>query len=702
MRKEIKGFFFVSFLLLSFGLRAQKQIVPPVVFPSKLVVSKDGTGNYKTIQEAINSVRDLGQKTVRIFIKNGIYHEKIIVPTYKTNISLIGESEDSTIITNNDFSGKLIPSGNDGMGKNKFNTFNSYTVLVEGNDFSASNLTIENTAGAVGQALALHVSADRVTIKHCKILGNQDTLYLATEQSRQYYQDCYIEGTTDFIFGEATAVFESCTIKSKTNSFITAAATKQSQVFGFVFFNCKLVANTEVNKVYLGRPWRPYAKTVFIHCELGSHIDPEGWNPWKGDAMFPDKEKTTFYAEYLNIGEGANTDKRISWSNQLTDKAAEKYTTAQILGGKDKWNPEKNIVQIDPRPFADNAGHWYAIFDKTNIINALPGRPKHKPTEIIAIANNILLFQKNNGGWPKNYDVFANLSAIQEDSVRNAKKNLNTTFDNGSTYTQIAALAIAYNETNFEKYKLAAIKGLDFILAAQYSNGGWPQYYPLETNYSRCITYNDGAFEGIVSLLKAIKEASPIYDFLDANYRNKITDAYEKAIDCIIKTQINDKGIPTAWCQQYNEVSLEPAWARKFEPPSICNKESADLVLFLMDIQHPSKEIIAAIKNAVQWFEDSKIYNTRINTISAPRLETPFRISETDKVMVIDSLAPPIWTRYYELKTHKPIFCNRDSKIVYSLAEVLRERRDGYAWYTYAPQQVINAYPTWLKTNGSN
>jgi len=279
---------------------------------------------------------------------------------------------------------------------------------------------------------------------------------------------------------------------------------------------------------------------------------------------------------------------------------------------------------------------------------------------------------------------------------------LNTTFDNGSTYTQIAALAIAYNETNFEKYKLAALKGLDFILAAQYSNGGWPQYYPLETNYSRSITYNDGAFEGIVSLLKAIKEASPIYDFVDANYRSKIVVAYEKAIDCIIKTQINDKGMPTAWCQQYNEVSLEPAWARKFEPPSICNKESADLVLFLMDIQHPSKEIITAIKNAVQWFEDSKIYNTRINTIPAPRLETPFRISETDKVMVVDSLAPPIWTRYYELKTHKPIFCNRDSKIVYSLAEVLRERRDGYAWYTYAPQQVINAYPAWLKSIGSN
>src|ERR1044072_1384476 len=161
-------------------------------------------------------------------------------------------------------------------------TFNSYTVLVQGNDFYADNLTIQNTAGRVGQAVALHVEGDRATIKNCRLLGNQDTLYLATESSRQYYQDCYIEGTTDFIFGEATVVFQNCTIKSLINSYITAAATRPNQQFGFVFFNCKLIADTSATKVYLGRPWRPFAKTVFINCELGSHIVPEGWNPWKG------------------------------------------------------------------------------------------------------------------------------------------------------------------------------------------------------------------------------------------------------------------------------------------------------------------------------------------------------------------------------------------------------------------------------------
>ncbi|MDB5111299.1 MAG: pelA [Mucilaginibacter sp.] len=357
----------------------------------------------------------------------------------------------------------------------------------------------------------------------------------------------------------------------------------------------------------------------------------------------------------------------------------------------------QDLTQIDPQPFADNAGHWYSISDKGNIINARPGRPKYKPTELVNIGDNILLFQKTNGGWPKNYDIFAVLTPNQKDSVAAAKGELKTTFDNGSTYTQIAALAIVYHHIKDEKYKASALKGLNFILSAQYKNGGWPQYYPLESGYSREITFNDGAYEGIMELLKDILDNKPQYGFIDNKYRAKIKAAYDKGMDCIIKTQINDAGKPTAWCQQYDEVTLQPAWARKFEPPSICNKESADLVLFLMSIDNPSKQIVYAIQNSVAWFQDSKIYNTRINTIPAPRMQTPFRISTSDRVVVTDPTAPPIWTRYYELKTHRPLFCNRDSKVVYTLAEVDRERRDGYGWYIYSPQQVLNKYPEWQK-----
>jgi PelA/Pel-15E family pectate lyase len=200
-----------------------------------------------------------------------------------------------------------------------------------------------------------------------------------------------------------------------------------------------------------------------------------------------------------------------------------------------------------------------------------------------------------------------------------------------------------------------------------------------------------------MELLKDIKDQRPQYAFIDAKHREKLANAFDKGLNCIIKTQINDTGKPTAWCQQYDEVKLTSAWARKFEPPSISNGESADLVLFLMSINNPTKEIIDAIQNAVAWFQDSKIYNTRVKSIPAPRMVTKFRISTSDRVVVNDPSAPPIWTRYYELKTHRPIFCDRDSKLVYALADIGRERRDGYGWYTYNPQQVLDQYPKWQK-----
>jgi len=354
-------------------------------------------------------------------------------------------------------------------------------------------------------------------------------------------------------------------------------------------------------------------------------------------------------------------------------------------------------LAIDPAPFADAAHHWYDIYEKSNVISAKPNQPRYKPEQISRIADNILLYQKSNGGWPKNYDIFAILTPQQKDSLINAKGILNTTFDNGTTYTHIAALAQVYSVTHVVKYKVAALKGIDFILAAQYKNGGWPQYFPLENNYSRHITFNDGGMIGIMELMKNILDRNRQYLFVDKEHLKKINTAYEKGLDCIIKTQINEAGTPTAWCQQYDEITLQPAWARKFEPPSICNGESSGIVLFLMSINNPSKQIIKAIQYAVKWFDQSKIYNTKVKVIPAPLMHYQYRTSSTDRVVVNDPQAPPVWTRYYELKTHRPIFCNRDSSIVYSLAEVDRERRDGYAWYTYAPQKVLNEYPAWQK-----
>jgi PelA/Pel-15E family pectate lyase len=358
---------------------------------------------------------------------------------------------------------------------------------------------------------------------------------------------------------------------------------------------------------------------------------------------------------------------------------------------------QSKTISVDTASFQNSAHHWYDIFDKSNVVNSKPNQPRYKSTEIISIGDNILFYQKDNGGWPKNYDMLAILTPAQKDSLLKVKNILNTTFDNSTTYSHVACLANIYSATKLERFKAAALKGIDYILSAQYKNGGWPQYYPLEKNYSKEITFNDDNITGIMTLFKDIKENKSEYSFVDEMMRKKIILSFEKGLQCILKTQINDIGKPTAWCQQYNEVTLQPAWARAFEPPSICNAESSGVVLLLMSIEHPSKSIIAAVENAVVWFNQSKIYNTKVKTIPAPDTTYRYRYSRTDKIVVNDSSAPTIWTRYYELKTHRPLFCNRDSKVVYSLAEVDRERRDGYGWYTYEPQKVLNKYPSWHK-----
>lgn len=284
-----------------------------------ITVAQDGSGNYSTIQSAIDAARSFPDKRITIFVKNGIYREKIVVPAVNTRLSIIGEDAEKTIITWDDYFNKI------NRGRNS--TFYTYTLLVIADDFVAENLTVENNAGPVGQALALYVKGDRCVFRNCRLLGNQDTLYADGLNSRQYFEGCYIEGTTDFIFGPATAFFNNCTIYSKHDSYITAASTPEGKPFGFVFIKCKLTAAPEAKKVFLGRPWRDFAKTVFINCEMGSHIAPEGWSNWSGT----ERDKTAFYAEYGNTGPGADISRRISWSRQLTKKEIRKYTLENIL-----------------------------------------------------------------------------------------------------------------------------------------------------------------------------------------------------------------------------------------------------------------------------------------------------------------------------------------------------------------------------------
>jgi pectinesterase len=290
-----------------------------------LTVAQDGSGDFTTIQAAVNSMPDHSLYRLTIHVKNGTYPEKLVIPSWKTKITLLGEDKTKTIITWNDYSGKEV----NGV---KLSTFTSYTVLVQGNDFQAENITFENSAGTgVGQAVALHVEADRCIVKNCRLIANQDTLYTGVDNSRQYYIDCYIEGTTDFIFGPATVIFQNCHIHGKKNSYITAASTPQGKRFGYVFKDCKITSTPEVDKLYLGRPWRPYAKTVFLNCELPESILPEGWHNWSK----PDAEKTSFYGEYKSTGKGARVATRVSWSHQLSDEESKGFTQENIFGDWD-------------------------------------------------------------------------------------------------------------------------------------------------------------------------------------------------------------------------------------------------------------------------------------------------------------------------------------------------------------------------------
>ena len=297
--------------------------------PDTIVVSRDGTGQFRNIAEAIEVCRAFMDYHKVIYVKRGVYKEKLVVPQWLTNIEICGEDRDQTIITWDDHANIYLPEIGKGMG-----TFRTYTLKIQGSHITLKNITIENNAARLGQAVALHTEGDCLTFIGCRFLGNQDTIYTGNAQTRLYFRDCYIEGTTDFIFGPSTAWFEQCDIYCKQNSYITAASTPQNIPYGYVFNQCCISAAPNVDKVYLGRPWRDYGYTLFMHCDLPAQIRPEGWHHWREEA-----KQTARYYEFENKGEGAATSKRAAWSRQLTKKEAQQITPERVFSISDTWLP---------------------------------------------------------------------------------------------------------------------------------------------------------------------------------------------------------------------------------------------------------------------------------------------------------------------------------------------------------------------------
>ena len=336
--------------------------------PDTIVVARDGTGEFRTVGEAIEVCRAFMDYHKVIYVKRGTYKEKLIIPQWLQNIEICGEDRDQTVITYDDHANikalqapllspegdiKASPMGGglEGWGGQKaspmggglegapspqiIGTFRTYTVKVEGNAITFKNITIENNAPRLGQAVALHTEGDRLVFVNCRFLGNQDTVYTGMEATRLYFRDCYIEGTTDFIFGPSTAWFERCHIHCKANSYITAASTPKDIMYGYIFNKCTITCAPEVTQVYLGRPWRDYGYTLFMYCSLPAQIRPEGWHHWEKQ-----REQTARYFEYGNTGEGAATSRRVGWSRQLTPQEAQQITLERVFRRSDSWDVE--------------------------------------------------------------------------------------------------------------------------------------------------------------------------------------------------------------------------------------------------------------------------------------------------------------------------------------------------------------------------
>lgn len=314
--------------------------------------------------------------------------------------------------------------------------------------------------------------------------------------------------------------------------------------------------------------------------------------------------------------------------------------------------------------------------------------------EAVRVADNVLLYQRSSGGWPKNINMAVALDGEEKARLRRGKGNKDSTIDNGSTHTQLRYLAKVYSAAGHDRFRESFNAGVNYLLDAQYDNGGWPQFYPLKSagSYSNHVTFNDNAMIGVMSLLRDIAEENGDYRFVDGVMRTRARQAVQKGIECILRAQIVVDGMKTAWCAQHDEKTLEPAAARSYEKISISGAESVGIVRFLMGIENPNSHLINSIQSAVAWFD-----RVRIEGIAVVR-KAGDSGKGRDTVVVVDPAAPPVWARFYEIGTNRPIFCGRDGVVKYSLAEIEQERRTGYSWYGSSPRDLLaKDYPAWQK-----
>lgn len=312
-----------------------------------------------------------------------------------------------------------------------------------------------------------------------------------------------------------------------------------------------------------------------------------------------------------------------------------------------------------------------------------------------SVAERMLLYQRNNGGWPQpggdpiKYNL--TISPTLRATLLSEKDKLDTTIDDDATTREIRGLVTAYGQTKNEAYKVAAERGIRYLLTAQNTHGGWPQFYPDSSSYHKHITYNDNAMLNVLMVMKSTAEGKNGFDVLDKSLVPLAQQAVKRGIDCILKTQYVQNGQLTVWCAQHHKITLAPVKARAFELPSLSGNESVGLVKFLMDIPNPSPEIKRSINAAVAWFEAAKLPG-----IAVKNIEDASQPKGRDRIVVQDPKST-LWARFYDLETNKPLFVGRDSIKRNALAEIENERRVGYAYYGTWPAKLLSTdYPAWV------
>ena len=359
------------------------------------------------------------------------------------------------------------------------------------------------------------------------------------------------------------------------------------------------------------------------------------------------------------------------------------------------------LTPINVSGFSSSAQHWRDLRDESRFIQAEPNQPSYPPAQVREIVANILLFQRANGGWPKDYDMTAILTEAQRAKVHATRTRADTSFDNGNLHSQVAYLAQACAQAVEPAWRDACERGLDFILAAQYPNGGFPQRYPQPKDFHAHITFNDSAMIGCLNVLQDAAGGAPRFDWLDAARRERARAAVQRGVGCILKCQIRVDGCLTGWCQQHDEQTYEARPARTFELASLCPQDTTEILRFLMRLDPPAAEVVTAMDAAVAWLEKVKLSGIRVEKIKAPVEMFLRHTADFDKVVVKDPTAPALWARHYEIGTNRPIFAGRDGVKKYALAEIERERRTGTPWYGTWPQKLIEReYPAWRKQVG--